>query len=68
MIFENVAKAAAEKGVSIGAIEKECGLGNGTIGKWRTVSPSVATLKKVAEYLGVGIEILIDGKKEEATA
>lgn len=43
-------------------LEKEIGFGNGTIGKWRSVSPSVANLSKVAEALGVSVGYFTDEK------
>lgn len=50
---------AKQKGVSIQKAEKEAGLGNGTIGKWKNASPRVDKLKKLSDYFGVSIEELI---------
>lgn len=59
MIFDNIKKICDEKGISIAGLEKATGLGNGTIGGWRTSSPRVNVLKKVADYLGVPLEQLL---------
>ena len=67
MIFENVEKLAKERGLSISRLEKECGLGNKTIVMWKQSSPTVVTLQKVADYFGVPIGELIEGKKNEKT-
>ena len=58
---------AKNKGVSINSIERENELSAGSLCKWNVVSPTVRSLKKVAEYLGVSIEELLredDGKGE----
>ena len=48
MIYENVKKIADEKGISISALEKKAGLGNGVISGWKKSSPTVANLNSVA--------------------
>lgn len=58
-IYDNIAKLANEKGISIYKIEQEAGLGNGVIGRWRESSPNIDTLKKVADVLEVPIEELL---------
>lgn len=61
MIYENIQKIAKEKGVSIGMVERECNLANGTIGKWREASPNAINLKKVADFLGTTVDNLLHG-------
>lgn len=65
MIYENIKKIGDKKGMPIYAIEKKAGIGNGVIGKWRTLSPTLDTLIKVADALDVPVEYLIheDGAK-----
>ena len=60
MIYENVKKIAEEKGISISALEKKAGLGNGVISGWKTSSPTVANLKSVADVLKVKVDKLLD--------
>jgi transcriptional regulator with XRE-family HTH domain len=50
-IYESIAFLAQEKGYSIAELEDKAGLGNGTVGKWRSKSPSLSSLKKIATTL-----------------
>lgn len=45
--------------MSINFIEKTVGLGVGSICKWNTVSPTVRSLKAVANALGTTIDDLV---------
>ena len=56
MIYDKIKAIASEKGISIYKIEKDLDLGNGTIGKWNTSSPSATTLNSIANYLNVRLE------------
>lgn len=58
-IYNNVKKIADRKGFSIRKLEREAGIGNGTIRRWGDVSPSVENLIKVANVLGVYPERLL---------
>ena len=60
MIYENVKKIAEEKGISISALEKKAGLGNGVISGWKTSSPTVANLKAVSVILGTTVDKLLE--------
>lgn len=64
-IFENIKKLAVEKGISITNLEKEAGLGNGTIGKWQISIPKTDKLAAVAGILGVTVDELISEKEQE---
>ena len=46
--------------MSISSVEQAVGLSAGSISKWKTVSPSVNNLKKVADYFGVSIEYFLE--------
>lgn len=59
MIFDTISLLCKERNVSIARLEKECGLGNATIRGWKDSSPSLTNLKKVADYLKVDINQLI---------
>jgi transcriptional regulator with XRE-family HTH domain len=63
-ILEKVKKLADEEGISIAALEKECNIGNGTIGRWESSFPSLRNLKKVAEHFSVPIEYFLEDEKE----
>lgn len=60
LIYNNICKAAKKAGVSINLLEKECDLAIGSTCKWNSVSPSVRSLKKVSDYLGVPFEKLLE--------
>ena len=59
LIYENIVSLCKSKNISVSKLEQETGLGNATIRTWRTSSPSVDRLKKVADYLGVTIDSLL---------
>ena len=59
MIYEIVKKIAEQKGIAISALEKNAGLGNGVIGGWKTSSPRLDTLEKVAAVLEMDVTDLI---------
>ena len=69
MIYENVKRLCEKNKTSIWALEKSCGIGNGTIGKWagREADPSISVLQKIANQFGVTVDDLLrkDGEKEE---
>lgn len=48
-----------EKGLTFCSLEKEVGLANGSIGKWKTRGTTVESLLKVANYFHVNLQDLI---------
>lgn len=62
-LYDKVKLLADSKKITIQELEKRAGLGNGAIGKWRTVSPSFSSMAKVAGILGVSLDIFVS--KEE---
>lgn len=58
MIYERVSALCKARGISVSGLEKELGFGGNTIGKWKTVSPSVNKLLQVAEFFGVTLDSL----------
>ncbi len=58
MIYEGIKKACDERKITIGALEKMAGLGNGAIYKWRSSWPRVNKLYAVTEILGITIDSL----------
>ena len=64
MLFDNVKRLCSERGVSVWALEPATEIGNGTIGKWRTSSPRLETIKKVADYFGVTVDELLSDQNE----
>ena len=64
MILDNIRRKCAENGVSVYALEKKLGFGNGTISSWATSSPSVDKLKRVADYFNVTVDKLLKDEIE----
>lgn len=51
---------AAKKGISIRKIEQELEFSNGSISKWNDSVPSVDKIQKVAKFLGITMENLLE--------
>lgn len=65
MLFEKVNALCKNRKITIAKLERECAMGNGTVRGWKTSSPSVENLKKVANYFNITVDELIttDGRK-----
>lgn len=59
MIYDNIHKRAKVVGITINALEKKAEVSTGSISKWNTVSPSVRSLKKVADILNCSVDELL---------
>lgn len=59
MLLTNIIRICKERGISIAKLERECGISNGTIGKWKVSSPTVENVRRVAEFLGTTVDALI---------
>ena len=59
VIYKNIVKLCKDRGISIAKLERETGLGNGTIGRWEKSSPNVDNAKKVADFFGVTVDSLM---------
>ena len=67
-MYNKILKLCAEKNMSIRKLEREAGLKNGAIGKWKASSPRVENLQTVASVLGVSVDYLLsteEGKTNE---
>lgn len=64
-IYERIQIKAIEKGISIKALEKEVGIGNGVIKKWGSSSPQCNKLLLVANYLHVSLDWLVTGESND---
>lgn len=60
MLYDKVKEMCKSKGVSVSAVEKELGFGNGTISKWNNVAPNVYNLKKISDFFGKPIEYFLE--------
>lgn len=59
-IVEKIRNLAAAQGESLASLERKLGLGNGTIARWETGSPTLEKLSKVADFFGVSVDYLAD--------
>lgn len=61
IIFQRITELCEERGTTINKVERELGLAVSTIIKWKDIkrSPSVFSVKKVADYFGVSMEYLL---------
>ncbi|HEL1804163.1 TPA: helix-turn-helix domain-containing protein [Streptococcus suis] len=59
MLYEKIKEVAQTRKVSIYRIERDLEFSNGSLRKWNDSTPSVISLKKVADYLSVNIEDLL---------
>lgn len=68
-LYTTIRKLAESRGKTINAVEAECGLSFGAIGKWNQCSPQVKNLKRVADYFQLTVDDLLkmDQKEEEST-
>lgn len=66
MIYENVMALCRERNIRVARLEKEAGLGNGTVRGWENSAPSITTLQKVADYFGVTLNDLTRCRTEES--
>ncbi len=60
-MYEKIVELCRAKGISVPKLEAELGFGNATISKWKTSSPTIENLKKVAEYFHVSLDYLSNG-------
>ena len=59
MVYDNIKEISEKKNMSIREVERKASIGNGVIGSWRTSSPNMVNLQKVANALGVSVSRLL---------
>lgn len=62
-IVDRIKEKCKEKKTSMGGLEKELGLGNGTIRLWDVKTPGSDKVILVAEKLGVSLDWILLGKE-----
>lgn len=60
-IVKRIQNLCSSKNTTLIGLEREIGLGRGTIRNWDNNSPSVEKIQKVAEYFGVSINRILYG-------
>ena len=66
MVYENISRLCKDKGLTIQQLEKLAGLGNGSIGKWKTFTPRAESLKAVANVLNVTMDYLMTQRNKSS--
>ena len=67
MFWTVFSKLCAGRNTSASAVAKELGLSNSAATKWKKGSvPSGAVLKKIADYFGVPVSVLLGGELPES--
>ncbi|MGO1366199.1 MAG: helix-turn-helix domain-containing protein [Lactococcus lactis] len=64
-LYEKIKELAAQKNVSIRQIEEKLSFSNATIRRWKTQTPGVDKIQKVADYFGVTVDSLLGREKDE---
>jgi len=59
LIYNTVKEFCTRKKISIAKLEKEAGLGNGTISGWKNSYPRIDSVKAVADVLNVKVDTLL---------
>lgn len=67
-ILKTIKILCVNKGITLSALEKSLGLGNGSISKWDKATPSGDRLAKVADYFNVTIDYLLGRENSPQTA
>lgn len=67
MLVENISKLCQKNGISIFALERELGIGNGVIARWKGSSPKLSNIQRVADYFGVTLDDLTKGGENVRT-
>lgn len=58
-LYDRIKALCDEQNISIRALEIKAGIGNGVIGKWRELGPTLESLRKVSGALGVPLDELM---------
>lgn len=62
MVLDNISRLCKKRNITFAELERETGLGNGTVRRWKDMNPRVDLLKKVADFFGVTLDDLVNGR------
>ena len=65
--MERIKELCKKRGITVSELENRVGFGKNSIYKWKTQSPKIETLQKVAEYFEVSTDYLL-GRTDNPTA
>jgi len=63
LLFDKIDNFCKKNNLPLYLFERKCGLGNGTISGWKTASPRIDSLQKVAKEMGITVDELISSPK-----
>lgn len=63
-IFERIKQTAKQRGLTLNQLNDKANLKNNIIYSWKTKTPSVENVKKVADVLGVSVDYLLGNTDE----
>lgn len=68
LLYDNIKKICLEKKIAISEMERDLGFPRSYVCKWNENEPGIRKVKKVADYLHVSIEYLLedDIKRKES--
>lgn len=66
-LYERIRDIAKTKGVSVNKMENDLNFARSYISKFRKITPSGEVLKKIAEYLGVSVDLLLGKELDESS-
>ena len=58
-LVDRIRTLANQRDMSLPQLEVKLGLGNGTISRWKTSSPTTDKLQKIADYFNVSMDYLL---------
>lgn len=67
-LIERIEHVIKARGTNFKRVERECGLGNGTIKRWGEQSPRLDKLALVSEHLQVSLDYLVFGRSCSETS
>lgn len=66
MIYQRIKELCKQKGISVNTLEKVLGISKGYLSKIDNVKPSNERLSALADYFGVSIDYLVNGKEADS--
>ncbi|MDE7016902.1 MAG: helix-turn-helix transcriptional regulator [Lachnospiraceae bacterium] len=60
MLVEKILEFCKKQEISISSLEKRSGIANGTISRWNKSSPTLSSLQKIANVLGIKVSDLLN--------
>lgn len=65
LLYDNIKKLCLEKKIAISEMERDLGFPRSYVCKWNENEPGIRKVQKVADYLHVSIEDLLEDNQEK---